>query len=119
MKATTKNNDLTGSVSVDLNGGHLYSLDLIAQDLGIDTNKFKPLGLSLNRESSWHISFFCENVDYLSNNRAKYLKISVDKEISDPLKDYFSSSEIVLFLNDPVTNIEKNEDYVPIDSSAI
>jgi hypothetical protein len=60
-RASTKYNDLVGTAAIDFHGGVDSSLHDYARQLGIETERYFPIGLSfyIGEHGSFYLKFFC------------------------------------------------------------
>ncbi len=60
-KASTQYNDLVGTAAIDFHGGVDGSFHDYARQLGIDTDRYFPIGLRfyVGEQGNFYINFFC------------------------------------------------------------
>lgn len=79
MKASTKYNDYRGTAAADFADGQ--TLEAYLKGKGLDTNRYKPIGVELNcgYSTSIHPRFICED---MQSGDKKALTFGFEKEIS-------------------------------------
>lgn len=91
--ASVQYNDMKGSIAIDFHGGGDGNLWDYARDLGIDTDKYHPIGLSvyIGEHNNVYLTFICvDNASrdsFQEQNNGKIPLITFDRR--DELSSFF------------------------------
>lgn len=110
MKAQVQYGDMVGTAAADISDFANNDLQQVAINLGVDTKRFKIVGVALYGLDVSSISLICEDLSK-SNEQSKHmvkLYVDLEDENKDVISDIFKRLAVVLYLR-------RDEEYPAID----
>jgi len=100
MKATTQYDDMLGTAAADISDFANNNLEQVAVNLGVDTSRFKIVGISLYGLDVSSIALICEDLARSDEHNKHMVKLYLDSDNQDPdvISDIFKRLAIVLYL---------------------
>lgn len=110
MKAQVQYGDMIGTAAADISDFANNDLQQVAINLGVDTKRFKIVGVALYGLDVSSISLICEDLSKSNEQRKHMVKLYVDleEENKDVISDIFKRLAVVLYLR-------RDEEYPAID----